>query len=101
MQKHFDNAFDDFLTERMGEDIARLKEKNGRYKAALDEHSELIRMAQNKGIDDYRQAFNRLAELGEYIRDLECHYLFYAGMAAYKKMGDAVSSFDLAERFAE
>jgi len=97
MKKGFDAAFDDLMLERMGAEIARLRERNERYKLALNEHSELINAAQRKEIDDYKKAFERLAELSTLIRDLENRCLFYAGMATHKKMDDAISSFGIDE----
>lgn len=101
MEKDFNNVFDDFVMERMGEDIARLREKNERYRNALTEYSELVQKGKNGAINDYRQEFNRLAELVEYIRDLENRYLYYAGMAVHKKMDDVICSFDSFEIFTE
>jgi len=101
MKKGFDTAFDDFLAERMGDEIARLRDKNENYKSALSEYSELINTANNKEIADYKRAFERLAELSVYIRDLESIFLFRAGMATQKMMDDAVSSFDMMDRFTE
>jgi len=101
MTKGFDNAFDDFLMERIGDEISRLREKNERYRSAAIEYSELVGKAERGGIDDYKQAFDRLNELSIYIRDLESRYLFYAGMAARKRMDDTISPDELPDRFAE
>ena len=101
MKKGFDAAFDDLMLERMGAEIACLREKNEAYRSALNEHSELINAAQRKEISDYKKAFERLAELGTYIRDLENRCLFYAGMVTYKKMDDAISSHKLLDGIPE
>lgn len=97
MRKGFESAFDDFVMERIGAEIALLREKNETYQTALNEHSELINAVRNNEIEDYRKAFERLAELSTLIRDLESRRLFYAGMAAQRKMDDAISSFGLDE----
>jgi len=101
MSEDFNSAFDDFLNERMGEAAVSLRKKNERYDAALSEYSELVQRAKNNEITDFKQAFNRQAELIEYIRDTESRYLFYTGMAMHKRMDDAVSSFAQPERFTE
>lgn len=101
MEKGFNNAFDDFLMERMGDEIALLREKNEKYRAAKSEYVALLGKAERGGIDDYQEAFVRLADLSAYILDLESRYLFYAGLATHKRMDDAVSSLALPERFTE
>ena len=101
MNESFDSAFYDFLNEQMGKEVARLREKNERYASALHEYSELIQKADNNEVDDCQQAFVRLAELSAYIRDMESGYLFYAGMAARKRMDDAILSFAPFERLTE
>lgn len=97
MMKNFDKIFDDFVMERMGEDAALLKTKNEKYRTALSEYSELMQKSRNGGVDDYKQAFERLAELSEYIRDLENHYFYYAGMMTCKKIDGAISDFTFPE----
>lgn len=101
MSKDFNNAFDNFLNERMGEAAFNLREKNERYDAALTEYSELVQKAEKNETTDYKQAFERLAELGEYIRDIESRFYFYTGLAIHKRMDDAAESFTLPERFTE
>lgn len=99
MEKQFDTDFSNFLEERMGEEVAQLRARNSNYRNALTERSEITNSAQKNEIKDFKAAFVRLAELTDYIRDVENHCLYFAGMRIYEKVIDAMTSLESCDRY--
>lgn len=99
MKTSFASEFENFLTERIGKEIARFRTCNEEYRKALQEYDDIKNKAKSGSIADERAALLKLIEVGESIRYIETHFLFLAGMGEYKNLSDAISSPEFFCRF--
>lgn len=79
MGAELSSDFADFLEERLSKALFLLREKNEEYSGLIKEYNDLLHR-QYHSIDEYRQAFVKIADAHSRMSDIEKHFLFLMGM---------------------
>lgn len=98
MTDEFNRLFADFLTDRMGNALARLRNDNEKYKLLINKKDEILHKDWND-FGELKQAFSQLTEVIQEIDDIELNYIFLMGMLEYKKINDVPTSKEFYKEF--